>query len=147
MGALQWMGAVKMRVKTADKNITIIHTTPVHLLTSYKVHCCFWQSIITLPPVKNPVVLLNPLPYLFRTVYTCHWCLICAYFSPDSDKTNVSLEYTALRIEDSYFSGKLFELKNILTGLFTKIMWTTCGKLWCFHQALDQVNCSFNTDL
>ncbi len=25
-----WMGAVRMRVQTADKNITIIHTTPVH---------------------------------------------------------------------------------------------------------------------
>ncbi len=26
----QWMGAVRMRLQTADKNITIIHTTPVH---------------------------------------------------------------------------------------------------------------------
>ncbi len=25
MDALQWMGAVRMRVQTADKNITIIH--------------------------------------------------------------------------------------------------------------------------
>ncbi len=29
-----WMGAVRMRVQTADINITIIHTTPVHQLTS-----------------------------------------------------------------------------------------------------------------
>ncbi len=28
MDPLQWMGAVRMRVQTADKNITIIHTTP-----------------------------------------------------------------------------------------------------------------------
>ncbi len=34
MDALQWMGAVRMRVQTADKNITIIHITPVHQLTS-----------------------------------------------------------------------------------------------------------------
>ncbi len=34
MDPLQWMGAVRMRVQTADKNITIIHTTPVHQLTS-----------------------------------------------------------------------------------------------------------------
>ncbi len=34
MDALQWMGAVRKRVQTADKNITIIHTTPVHQLTS-----------------------------------------------------------------------------------------------------------------
>ncbi len=33
--ALQWMGAVRMRVQTADKNITIIHTTPEHQLTSW----------------------------------------------------------------------------------------------------------------
>ncbi len=26
MDPLQWMGAVRMRVQTADKNITIIHT-------------------------------------------------------------------------------------------------------------------------
>ncbi len=31
------MGAVRMRVQTADKNITIIHTTPVHQLMSYEV--------------------------------------------------------------------------------------------------------------
>ncbi len=34
MYALQWMGAVRMRVQTGDKNITIIHTTPVHQLMS-----------------------------------------------------------------------------------------------------------------
>ncbi len=27
---LQWMGAIRMRFQTADKNITIIHMTPVH---------------------------------------------------------------------------------------------------------------------
>ncbi len=32
MDPLQWMGAVRTRVQTADKNITIIHTTPVHQL-------------------------------------------------------------------------------------------------------------------
>ncbi len=34
MDPLQWMGAVRMRVQTADKNITIIHTTPVCQLMS-----------------------------------------------------------------------------------------------------------------
>ncbi len=34
----QWMGAVRMRVQTADKNITIIHTTPQ--LTSSEVKSC-----------------------------------------------------------------------------------------------------------
>ncbi len=32
MDALQWMGAVRMRAQTADKNITIIRSTPVHQL-------------------------------------------------------------------------------------------------------------------
>ncbi len=40
MDALQWMGAVRMRVQTADKNITIIHTTPVHQLTSWEDKRC-----------------------------------------------------------------------------------------------------------
>ncbi len=45
MDALQWMGAVRMRVQTADKNITVIHTTPVHR----SMHCkpkaaCSWET-------------------------------------------------------------------------------------------------------
>ncbi len=36
MDPLLWMGAVRIRVQTADKHITIIHTTPVHQLTSCK---------------------------------------------------------------------------------------------------------------
>ncbi len=40
MDALQWMGAVSMRVQTADKNITIIHTAPVHQLTSWEDKSC-----------------------------------------------------------------------------------------------------------
>ncbi len=31
-----WMGAVRMRVQTADNNITIIHNTPVHQLMSWE---------------------------------------------------------------------------------------------------------------
>uniref|UniRef100_A0A8C1VCF2 Phosphatidylinositol transfer protein beta isoform n=1 Tax=Cyprinus carpio TaxID=7962 RepID=A0A8C1VCF2_CYPCA len=46
------MGAVRMRVQTADKNTTIIHTTPVHqLLSSNKSiktfltsNYCFWRK-------------------------------------------------------------------------------------------------------
>ncbi len=40
MDALQWMGAVRMGVQTADKNITIIHTTPDHQLMSCEVKGC-----------------------------------------------------------------------------------------------------------
>ncbi len=47
------MGAVRMRVQTADKNITIIHSTPVHQLTSWEDKSCvfvlhWWASVIML---------------------------------------------------------------------------------------------------
>ncbi len=41
MDPLQWMGAVRMGVQTYNKNITIIHTTPVHHLTLWSVKLCF----------------------------------------------------------------------------------------------------------
>ncbi len=40
MDPLQWMGAVRMRVQTADKNITIIHT--VFTSCEMKSCHCFW---------------------------------------------------------------------------------------------------------
>ncbi len=46
MDPLQWMGAVRMRVQTADKNITIIHTTPVHQLTSCEVKSYVYKKQI-----------------------------------------------------------------------------------------------------
>ncbi len=39
MNTLQWMGAVRMRVQTADKNITIIHSTPVQQVTCEEKNC------------------------------------------------------------------------------------------------------------
>ncbi len=44
----KWMGAIRMRVQTADKNITIIHTTPAHQLISCKVKICVfvWSKSI-----------------------------------------------------------------------------------------------------
>ncbi len=44
MDHLQWMGAVRMRVQT-DKNITIIHTTPVSricLIPPFSTHIITW---------------------------------------------------------------------------------------------------------
>ncbi len=40
MDPLQWMGAIRMRVETAPKNVTIIHTTPVHQLMSCEAKRC-----------------------------------------------------------------------------------------------------------
>ncbi len=45
------------------------------------------QSIITLPPVKGPLLLSSN---CFKTVFTCEHCLICAYFSRNSDETTFS---------------------------------------------------------
>ncbi len=41
MDPLQWMGAVRMKVQTADKNIALIHTTgsSFNILWSEKLLC------------------------------------------------------------------------------------------------------------
>ncbi len=62
MDPLQWMGAVRMRFQTADKTMTVIHSTPVH--TSYETKRCMFvinsilrhvllQTIILLSPVRT----------------------------------------------------------------------------------------------
>ncbi len=57
---LQWMGAVRMRVQTANcPSTTVVLSIKIHQ------HVCL---------------------DLFWTVFTCKQCLICAYFSPDSDE-------------------------------------------------------------
>ncbi len=68
----------------------------------------------------------------FRILLTCKRCLICAYFSPDSDKMTFTLEKAILWKGD--FSWKQrFQVKNFLMmNLFHK--WITCGLLWCFYQ-------------
>ncbi len=54
------MGAVRTRVQTADKNIAIIHTTPVHQLTSITDYgLIFWT--------EEMVLNLNVLMELFNT--------------------------------------------------------------------------------
>ncbi len=42
MDPLQWMGAVRMRVQTADKTSQVIHTTPVHQLKSCEAKSCLF---------------------------------------------------------------------------------------------------------
>ncbi len=74
MDPLQWMGAVRMRVKTADKNITIIHTTPVHQtpltinpLTSWEVKSCiFGRNKCIIKTLFNFKLLLM---YLMSTIH------------------------------------------------------------------------------
>ncbi len=114
MDALQWMGAVRMRVQTADKNITMIHkVTPVHQLTSCDIKIFMFviiKSIIkaffTLNHhfwIKYEYIIHNLLLSSHIKIHP-HVCLevlwtvfawnglICAYFSPDADETSLSLE-------------------------------------------------------
>ncbi len=60
---------------------------------------------------------------LFWNAFACKRCLICVYFSPDSDETTFSLKKAILWIEDSHFSWKQWiEVKNVLMmNLFNKI--------------------------
>ncbi len=71
--------------------------------------------------------------FKFKLLLLAKRCLICAYFSPDSDET-FSLANSILWIEDSL---------NILMNLFCTnvqlfasqdIIWFACGLLWCFYQ-------------
>ncbi len=161
MDALQWMGAVRMRVQTADKNITIIHTTPVHQLTSWEdkswnkssiktfltSNCCFWLKYESL--INNNAFSIEKVVWSesgekyaqikhrlqakeihsqicldwFWTVLACKQCLMCAYFSPDSDET---LEEALLWI--------IIILSSQDVNLWTGVVWITCGLLWCFYQ-------------
>ncbi len=55
--ALQWMGAIRIRVQTDDKNNSVIHTTPVHqLMTCEEKSCVFVRnkSIIKAFLTSNP---------------------------------------------------------------------------------------------
>ncbi len=51
MDPLQWMGAVRMKLQTADKNITIIHTTPVHQFTPYEAKSCLFAGVFNFQPL------------------------------------------------------------------------------------------------
>ncbi len=117
---LQWMGAIRMRVQTSDKNITIIHNmTPVHQLMSCEVKSCMFlrnNSSLRYCNFKSSSEyhnstskVQNSLPtYLFRTILDC--------FCFDGFITNTQL-FTSQDV-------------NWLTG----VEWIICGLLWCFYQ-------------
>ncbi len=100
MDALQWMGAVRMRVWWKH------HSTPVHQLTSGEdkrwnkssikifltkkwVHnnSCYSDKVHLLSSLSHQ----NPATYLFRAVLSCKRCLICADFSLYSVQNTFSL--------------------------------------------------------
>ncbi len=80
---------------------------------------------------------------LFWTVFTCKWCVISAYFSPDSDKMTFLLEKAILLIEDLFFKPEWFCSNNlkwkITNTLFTShdISWWTWVFISCFNSHSD----------
>ncbi len=62
MDSLQWMGAVSLR--TADKNIPIIHTTPGHQLTSDE-ETNWWKWL----HFQHIFVFGSTIPIMFNTYY------------------------------------------------------------------------------
>ncbi len=69
----------------------------------------------------------NPATYLFRAVLACKRCLICADFSPDSDRP---LFHWKKRYYGLYFSNG-FEVKNRQTRSFWLHEMLIDGLEWC----------------
>ncbi len=102
------------------------------------IHYCNFKPLF-LPKIQ----IHNKSPSLLSSHIRIHWtimdCLICAYFSLDSDKMPFSAEKAILWIED------LYELQNILMDLFlTNTAFrlrcqlmdgsrVSCRLLWCFY--------------
>ncbi len=163
MDPLQWMGAVRMRAQTADKNITVIHTTPVHQLMSCDVKSCIF--------VRNKIIT--------ETFLTLIWIYIDFYsekiISSESGKQYAQIKnclqaktvlnkyvggfwgerttyWALLWIMDLYFVQKwrfkvktsywyicfiqihIFSLQHMTFNWWTGVVWITCGLLWCFYQ-------------
>ncbi len=124
----------------SDKNITIIHTTPVHQLTSGEDKR--WNKSIIKTFLTNCCCLShqNPVTYLLRAVLSCNrcliWCRFLSWFRPEHFFT-----------EESYYGlwdSMVFELKNIsMMDLFqlSLLKMLTDGLEWCglllmFYQTL-----------
>ncbi len=64
MDALQWMGAVRMRVQTSYKNITIIYTTTIHQLMTCEVKSYMFVALM----IKSIIKVLS-LNHCFQLKY------------------------------------------------------------------------------
>ncbi len=158
MDALQWMGAVRMRVQTSDKNITSNphHSSPsVNILRSQKLFVRN-KSIIKMFITSNRCLNMSPLSIIMLPQWKS--CLvwirieICTVQAPIINKNSSKqicvwiTEEALLWNIDSYFVQKQrFEVKNtLMMNLFlTNSFWLLkmlldglewCGLLWCFYQ-------------
>ncbi len=149
MDALQWMGAVRMR---ADKNITIIHSTPVHQLTSgedkrWNKSSIFWlkyESIIYNNSSSSEKVFWSESgeksasdQAAFKTVQNsskqiCVWILM---WETTADalfhwrKSYYGL-WTHILVQKCWNCFSFCLLQMLTDGL------ECCGLLWCFYQNL-----------
>ncbi len=126
----------------SDKNITIIHSTPVHQLTSGEDKRWNKSSIKTFlttiiesiihnnsSSVKKCICCClshqNPATYLFRAVLI--WCRFLSWFRLEHFFTE-EVNFSYKRLNAGFF---IFCLLQMLTD---ELEW--CGLLWCFYQTL-----------
>ncbi len=64
MDPRQWMGAVRMRVQTADKNMTIIHINPRHSSPSINILCKEVKSCVFVRNKSIKKIFFNIKPLL-----------------------------------------------------------------------------------
>ncbi len=89
--ALQWMGAVRIRVQTADKNITLIHTTPVYQ----------WMS----GEGKSYMIVRNK--FIIKTFLTSNCCLRI-------ESSIISISFSGEKIIPSESEEKYAQIKHRL---------------------------------
>ncbi len=142
----QWMGAVRMRLQTANKNITIINTTPVnHLMTCEVIRCLFVRNFKRSYLAKNwkftDVFVENRC-----IVFACKRCFICAYFSPDSGKMmfHWKKQYHAWNHADFHFTKcQLMDWSGVdylwIIMMFLSAVWTLFAPIHCRGSSGDQV--------
>ncbi len=149
---LQWMGAIRMRVQTVDKNITIIHKYPHHsspsikVLLSKKLSLCAKQihhkdilsplSLILLSSVKRSSC-LNQERNMHRPSTLYKWKQL---------QTNMSVDFDVKGQQrmDFFTGGSVIMNYGLILWIcflqtqdaywWMQIVQITIGLLWCFYQ-------------
>ncbi len=163
MYPLQWMDAVRMRVQTADKNITIIHTTPVHQLTSWEVKSCIFVRNKSIEAVSNYFCLKyesidhNNTSSIEKVVWSESGeksAQIKHRYNPKQSKTALNKYVGGFWCErqqemDFFTGGSIFMDYGLMfwpeefehtavaspdVNWWAGVVWITCGLLWCFYQ-------------
>ncbi len=111
MYPLQWMGAVRMRVQTADKNITMIHTLKRKNLCVCKkqIHHKVIAQVYSKPVTKSllvPIDFYNMEKVLWKSMGTRSWLKKLLFTSQD-------------------------------INWWTGVVWITCRLLWLFYQLFE----------